>query len=273
MQYTWKQKGQEVKELQNALVEKGYTLPKWGVDGDLGEETWRRIEQFAGVDSFPTRVPLPEEVIDAILDRDEEAGPTPPEGLVRIEGDPNDVRGVRSWQQIDTIVLHQTGVWMTDTPERFRTLNAHLGILATRPTPIVQVQELTAYMWHANELNARAIGIEINGYFPGQIGQYVEDEHSGLGPSAGQIQNTRDTIVWLWNTVYAHRGEIRYIVPHRCSNDQRRSDPGEVAWHEIGIWAQEKIGLCSHGPGWSIGDGKPVPGVWDARPAYAKYPY
>lgn len=273
MHYTWRQTGQAVKELQNALILKGYTLTKWGADGDLGEETWRRIEEFAGVDSFPVGSPLPEDVTDAILADEEVQDLQPPAGWVRVEGDPNDVHGMRKWTDIDTVVIHQTGIWMSDNPERFRTLNAHLGILATHPTPIVQVQDLRAYMWHANELNRRSIGIEINGLFPGLVKQFDEAVHTGMGPSANQIQHTRDTIVWLWNVVAHHQGTLRYIVPHRCSNDQRRSDPGEVAWQEIGGWAQEKLGLCCHGPGWTVGDGQPIPGEWDARPAYEKYPY
>jgi hypothetical protein len=271
--YVWKQNGPAVRTLQLALVSKGYSLPKWGVDGDLGEETWRRIEEFAGVDSFSTQSPLPEDVTDAILAEEIPPEVQPPAGLVRIEGDPADVHGTRSWQQIDTIVLHQTGIWMTDTPKRFRTLNAHFGILATHPTPIVQVQSMTAYMWHANELNSCAIGIEINGLFPGLAKQFHAEKHTGIGPSASQIQHTRDLIVYIWNVVASHRGEVRYIVPHRCSNDTRRSDPGEVAWREIGGWAQEKLGLCCHGPGWTVGDGRPIPGEWDERPAYAKYQY
>lgn len=273
MKFVWHQKGQEVKDLQQALIEKGYTLPKWGDDGSLGEETWRRIEEFAGVDHYPTREALPEDVTDAILSKETLPTVNPPANWVRVDGDPNDVHGIRSWQQIDTIVLHQTGIWMNDTPERFRTLNAHVGVLATHPTPLVQVQALTAYMYHANELNRCAIGIEINGRFPGLVKDYNAEIHTGLGPTAHQILNTRDAIVHLWRTVAYHRGSIRYIVPHRCSNDTRRSDPGEVAWREIGCWAQEKLGLSDHGPGWTIGDGLPIPGYWDNRPAYAKYQY
>ncbi|MFQ5339931.1 MAG: N-acetylmuramoyl-L-alanine amidase [Anaerolineae bacterium] len=272
-QYVWKQKGLEVEDLQNALVEKGYTLPRWGADGVLGNETWRRVEQFAGVDSFPTSRSLPEDVTDSILTTDEEPKPAPPPDWVRVDGDPNDVKGYRSWQQIDTIVLHQTGVWMSDTPERFRTLNAHLGILATHPTPIVQVQDFTAYMWHANELNRCSIGIEINGRFPGLAGRYDAELHTAGGPSAGQIQNTRHTILHLMQLAICHRGEIKYILPHRVSNDQRQGDPGEIAWREIGLWAQHELGLCDRGPGWSIGDGRPIPGPWDSRVAYAGYPY
>jgi hypothetical protein len=273
VQYVWRQKGQEVKDLQTALIQKGYSLPKWGVDGDLGGETWRRVEEFAGVDSFPVSRPLPEDVTDAVLSASDSSEPAPPPGWVRVDGDWNDVKGYRNWQQIDTIVLHQTGVWMNDTPERFRTLNAHLGILATHVTPIVQVQDFTAYMWHANELNRCSIGIEINGRFPGLAGRFNADVHTAGGPSASQIENTRRTIVHLMQLALHHRGEIRYILPHRVSNDQRRGDPGEIAWREIGRWAQQQLGLCDRGPGWSIGDGMPIPGPWDGRVAYAKYTY
>ena len=61
-EYVWKQKGAEVEQLQSSLMAKGYTLPKYGSDGDLGSETWGRVESFAGVDQFPTQQPLPEAV-------------------------------------------------------------------------------------------------------------------------------------------------------------------------------------------------------------------
>jgi len=274
MIYTWKQKGQEVIDLQNALMRKGYALPRYGADGDLGGETWGKVEAFAQTDQFSTSKPLPESVTDRIL-----AATTPaptfdlPAGHVRVVGDPADVHGVRSWSAINSIVIHQTGCWMNDTPDRFKTLNAHIGLLANHPTPIVQVQDLNAYMYHANETNKFSVGIEINGLFPGLIKDFKAGNHTAEGPTPSQISNTRLAVQWICDEVEAKGGKISHIIPHRCSNTSRRSDPGELAWREIGVWAQQNLGLTDKGPGWTIGDGKPIPAEWDNRPAYAKYKY
>ena len=39
-------KGEDVRELQNNLLELGYKLPKYGADGDFGAETERAVEEF-----------------------------------------------------------------------------------------------------------------------------------------------------------------------------------------------------------------------------------
>jgi hypothetical protein len=276
-EYRWRQKGSEVKELQECLIAKGYHLPKWGADGDLGSETWSKIEAYAGVDQFPTCKPLPQSVTDDILYRAPESEVPRefdyPEGYIRVKGDPKDVHGIRTWAQIDTIVLHQTGVWMKDTPDRFDTVNAHVGILRDHETPIVQIHDLIAYCYHANEANRFSIGFEINGCWPGLIDHYKSDKHSGIGPTEHQIQYARKAIVWVMDEVEAHGGLIKHILPHRVSNDTRRADPGEHAWQALGIWAQQELGLTDKGPGYCIGDGTPIPFEWDSRPAYRKYKY
>lgn len=277
MKYRWKQQGPAVVALQEALVRMGFHLPKYGADGDLGGETWAKIELYAEVDQLPTGQPLPEHITDDIMN--DLFVKTPigaferPVGYVRVVGDPNDVIRMRGWKEVDTIVVHQTGCWMTDTPERFRKLNAQMAILRDHATPIVQVQALNAYMYHANEANRFSIGFEINGLFPGLIKQFDSAKHSHVGPSDAQINNTRNAIHMVCEEFAAHGGEIKHIIPHRLANDVKRSDPGEAAWKAIGIWAQRKLGLTDKGPGWTIGDGTPLPGEWDDRSAYAKYRY
>lgn len=38
--------GAEVRQLQQALMELGYDLPRWGADGDLGSETLDALARF-----------------------------------------------------------------------------------------------------------------------------------------------------------------------------------------------------------------------------------
>jgi hypothetical protein len=269
--YKWRDKGDDVVLLQTSLIQRGFSLPKYGADGDLGGETWARVEAFAGVDQFQTSKPLPQEVTDDILA--DVVGRQTPSGYVRVNGEPSNIKGWRSWAQIDTIMIHQTGIWMTDTPERMIPVNAHMCILKNHATPIVQMQPLNAYIYHGNEANKFSIGIEINGHFPGLIKKYNPDRHSSEGPSESQVQDCRETILWIMDEVDDHGGNITTILPHRVSNDVKQSDPGEAAWRDIGLWAQTDLGLCDGGPGYCIGDGFPIPHEWDPRPAYAAHSY
>ena len=40
-------KGEDVAELQRALMERGYKLPRYSDDGHLGDETWSALEQYS----------------------------------------------------------------------------------------------------------------------------------------------------------------------------------------------------------------------------------
>lgn len=275
MSYVWMQKGPEIVALQQALIRKGFKLDRYGADGSLAGETWKKVEAFAKVDRFPSSQPLPQRVVDEILSDAPLTSPKfdYPDGYVRVKGDPADVHGQRGWQAINTIVLHQTGIWMTDTPERFRTLDAHVGILDTHATPIVQVQELTALMYHANEANRFSVGIEINGLFPGLARNFVQGKHTAVGPTTRQIHHACIAMRWICDEVAAHGGRITRVIPHRCSNDTKKWDPGEVAWKEIGLWAQDKLGLSDCGPGWKVGDGSPIPYEWVGTADYEKHAY
>jgi hypothetical protein len=269
----WRDKGPEVRALQEALIAHGFALDKYGADGELGGETWSAVESFARVDHLLTSRPLPIGIVERILNSPEKPRVIDPAGYCRVEGLAKNVHGSRAWTQIDGIMLHQAGVWMTDTPVRFRRLNAHVGILNDHPTPIVQVHDLTGYVYHGNEENPYCMGIELNGHFPGLASDYDSKRHTSRGPGEDQIAAARRTIEWMMRMVASHGGNVKRIVPHRVSNDTRRSDPGELAWREIGLWAQSELGLSDGGPGYCVGDGRPIPHEWVGLPAYARFGY
>ena len=258
-EYRYNDTGDHVRKLQLALLSKGFKLPKYGADGHLGGESWDRLERFAEVEQLSAFQPVPQEIIEELLG---EPKFDFPDGFIRVKGDPGDEHGWRKWTAIDTIVLHQTGIWLNDTPERFATVDAHVGILAKHKTPIVQMHDLQAYCYHANKANKFSVGIEINGHFPGLVELYDPKKHTAEGPSTLQIEATRRAIQWICAEVSANSGHIKYILPHRCSNGVKRSDPGEVVWKEIGLWAQEHCYLSDRGGTWTIGDGKPIPTAW-----------
>lgn len=174
------------------------------------------------------------------------------------------IKGWRSWKAIDTIVLHQTGVWMNDTPQRFKRLRAHIGVLREHATPIVLVHDLRAYLWHANRLNRRSIGIEVNGLF---LGRDSEELLRTRGIHDPQMDATRTAIAWVMDEVASHGGRIRRLVPHRVSNRKRRGDPGAFIWQTCGVWAQNELGLSDMGAGYVKG-GLPIPHQWCPKKAY-----
>lgn len=272
--YTWGSSGPHIRKLQVALEGCGLALPKGGVDGILGNETWTKIEAVAGVDELRTNKPLPQAIVDLVLTRGSgNSAPidlVKPTGLVRVQGDPGDVHGIRQWRDITDIVLHQTGTWMTDKPDRFRTMNAHIGILANHETPIVQVQDLRAYMHHANSANRFSVGIEINGLFPGLAREFDPKVHTAPGPTPSQIANARLAVTYVCDTVSHHGGKVRYIIPHRCVSSTRRSDPGELAWKGVGVWSMRNTSVGGRPYGWTRGTGRPVPREWDSS---STHPY
>ena len=276
--YRWKDDGPEVVELQNSLLALGFNLPKYGADGDLGSESWRAVEKYAGVDQYPASHPLPVEITNRILKEGVKPETTvvpssgKPEGYIRIQGDPKDVKRIRGWSGITGIVLHQTGCDMRDDPERFNKLDAHFAVLREHATPIVQVQEITAYMSHANLLNRLTVGIEMNGHWPGRVKTYDPKVHTAKGPSEKQVENTKKLIQFICSEVAANGGKITNVYAHRQSNNTRQGDPGEAAWKALSPWCIAQ-GLSDGGPNYTVGDGNPIPVDWTADPAYAKNKY
>ena len=275
--------------LQDALMRLGYDLPKYENDGKLGGELECAVEEFCsdhamddaeGVwvmseeegpfemdlsGTFAAMVCQMADDVDTVMQRYDIADER--------SASPSKSHGHRTWMDVDTIVLHQTGVWMTDTPERFRRLKAHIGVLrdgeqstrSDRPSPcIVLVHELDAYLWHANGLNAQSVGIEVNGKYDGVHG----GEHAD--PPERQIASACRSVRFVCDMVAAHGGQIRNILPHRVSSMTRRSDPGEAIWKGVGRWAQDELGLSDGGPGFVAG-GRPIPMQWDPRYHGEKY--
>jgi hypothetical protein len=212
-------------------------------------------------------------VTESILAHEDGGADTPPGHCYVWHGAERygNVKAWRDWASIDTIVLHQTGVWMNDTPDRFERLKAHIGILRDHPTPIVQVAPLNAYMHHAGVLNAPSIGIEVNGLFEG-IDQPTPADGYNRAPDA-QLENVRRAIRWACHEVGDHGGQMRRILPHRVSSASRRSDPGERVWRECGLWAQTVLGLSDDGPGYRVADGRAIPYDWNGKECYERYRY
>lgn len=285
-EYKHGSRGDHIKEVQKDLLTLGFALPKFGADGDLGGETWRALEQFAGSIDWDLG---PDDGLDECDDisglvrelarlSGEEGVPGEYDGVTYrdVTGRYNKVvKGIRPWSQIDAIVLHQTGTArLPNKPEQWVTIPAHIGI--SKDGEVYVLHELQAYLWHANSFNKRSIGIEISGNFEGLHGKSWTHWKPGGGPdvlSDLQIKATRSAIRWIMERVGGRAAGIQYIFAHRQSNGIKAADPGQRVWQECGLWAQQELGLTDGGPGFVSGKGRPIPHEWAGTDSYKGYGY
>lgn len=270
-------KGAAVKRLQESLMRLSYDLPKFGADGDLGDETLKAVMFFrrdhSGTvvgDNLPGSVPA--NVYDAVIAAAESVAAAtaarPPNFLDIREHATIPIIGPRSWRSVTGITLHQTAVFMSENPPRWYGVHCHVGVL--RNGSIYYVNDLNEAIVHGNLFNASEVGIEINGQFEG-----VEDDPTTFWkpsptaqpqkPSNQQIEAARAAVKWICDEVASHGGRIRNIHAHRQSSKDRRGDPGSRIWRDVGIWAQNSLGLSDGGEGFKVGSGRPIPQKWDPR--------
>lgn len=194
---------------------------------------------------------------------------------------------LRDIAEIDTIVLHQTaceyGVTKqaiklaggdTNLAKARRALDVACHFMAFREGFHVAAHDLRVYVNHAGRFNAKSIGLEIEGIYPGLLDDPDtfprEDLRSTWGgkPSEnteGAILAACDAVRRIVDEVAAAGGKIERVVSHRQSSDARRSDPGQEIWQRVAIeCAEEELGLDLFlGSPWN--QGRPVPVQWDPR--------
>lgn len=176
-------RGEEVEHIQGRLLGRGYTLPRFGADGDLGSETWTALFNYAGDHGFAWR----EE------DFEEEVGFVPAAVVNHLQCDAPrvELRGAseffditgehaltkgrkapRDHSTVDTILLHQTAVKFGTTRrnrEKYgerkalhrRFYNVACHVAALRNGDVLYVNRLPRYVWQGNVANRFSIGIEI----------------------------------------------------------------------------------------------------------------
>jgi hypothetical protein len=182
----------------------------------------------------------------------------------------------RPWSQITGITLHQTAGLIGERTAVWRGVHAHLGV--TRLGKIVHLYDFADRVNHGHNLNAADVGIEIDGHFCGVEGDLrtywrpAGDPHRmPLTPTAAQIEAARIAVEFVIEAVAAEGGCVRFIHAHRQSSCMRQGDPGSAIWREVGLWAQQHLGLEDGGPGWTVGDGLPIPEAWDPRRVGIRY--
>jgi hypothetical protein len=271
------EQGENVRMLQRKLIALGYPLPRWGDDGKCGDETLRAAFQCI-VDLFPafpvreyyadTATAMPNRWIQSILD-----APLPgrPDWLYDVTMD-HPVKFAYSYRRkisrIDAITLHQTACNLSERLKRWHFIPAHFGI--TKKGKAILINTLDVISHHGNRFNHRSAGIEISGNFRGLTGKAWTLWKPGgrratlTGP---QITAARNAVKWICDEVAKNGGKVTTILAHRQANDDKRGDPSQEIWEQVGMWAQGTLGL-KNDPNHTKGSGLPIPREWDGRSSH-----
>lgn len=284
--------GARVVAFQQALEAAGYPLPRWGADGQFGDETRKAAHAFAADHALARSGNNFGRVAALLLDG--RIAPTPPPFVVDRRNTGAPTYGPRPWSTINGITLHQTAThFQRDAIERTGRLSIHYTTLRIPfedcPEYCIATQAADLHMRVAQAqrvFNTTDVGIEIDGHFEGVKGDlrsYWRPKGSGRLPIElleGQVRSTLELIAHIVETVAFHGGKIEFIHAHRQTADSKRSDPGEDVWKRIALPAMEAHGLSDGGEGffvpqrknavqsgvWSSdGPGWPIPREWDPR--------
>jgi hypothetical protein len=163
----------------------------------------------------------------------------------------------RKVEDLDTIVLHQTG-FFRGPKNRPLGVKAHYVVELDGTIYHNHPIEYRLAASHALDSKRKAIAIEIMGNFPDVRRRSWSWSKRGR-LRAAQIDATR----CLLRELQGRMPGLEYIVGHRQGHSTRGIDPGLDAWCTIGEWAIRELGL-RNGPkaDYAVGSGKPIPDSW-----------
>jgi hypothetical protein len=276
-------KGNEVRQFQEAIIACGYSMPRWGADGDLGAETLDALDMLLrdhGKRLDDDRNLVSNRELEFVYWlRDSLAKPIEtPAGLIdlRDQAGQERVYGRRDWSKVTGICLHQTACVLGERALRWANIGCHLGV--TRGGKAIWLHDFIKKVIHGHGWNSQTVGIECDGTYAGIEGNLKtfwrpKDEPDRLpqSPTPQLVEATKQSIRWICATVAAHGGKVRVLVAHRQSTDDRTSDPGSAIWQQVALVMQKELGLSDGGKGFTIGRGEPIPEAWN--PAYKGVKY
>jgi len=160
-----------------------------------------------------------------------------------VERRPIDVTGV---------VIHQTACVYGPSADRAKAHQRAIGIpahaVAFRDGCVALPAPLSWYLYTSNGLNARTLGLEVEGVYPGK----PDGKVWGSAPATPLVDEGR-----------ALGMPIEWIYAHRQSNGQKPSDCGYELWQQVVLaYGVVELGLktrCME----TLDDGKPIPRDWD----------
>lgn len=179
----------------------------------------------------------------------------------------------RDPKEVDGIVIHQTAVNFGASAAAIRAANGDktlaihrraLGVAAHmtafKTGVAVLANPLDWYVYNANKLNRRILGLEIEGAYPGLL-KAATGAHSSFD---GEIlEAAKAGLKYLVDEGRARGMPIQFLWAHRQSNLERRGDPGEEIWRKLVLeYAVPVLGLTTRLTD-VIEEGRPVPKDWD----------
>lgn len=167
---------------------------------------------------------------------------------------------------IDGIVIHQTGSPFGVTAAAIKAskgdavLAKHrraLGIAAHMTAfdtgYAVLAHPLEWYVYHGNGLNARSLGLEVEGLYPGKMTKPLLTDKL--------LQAACDGLTYLVKQGRAAGMPIKFIWAHRQSSLTRPNDPGEEIWRKVVLdFAIGNLGLAPQSD--YVNGGETIPAHW-----------
>ena len=186
------------------------------------------------------------------------------------------IGGRRPWSQVTGVTLHQTACVLGEKQPRWATVVAHLGV--SRAGQVLWMHDFEKVVWHGNGFNNSTIGIEMDGTYAGVEGDdhtfwrpADEPDRKPQAPTSELVEAAKATVRWICQEVARHGGRITQLVAHRQSSNQRDSDPGSALWQQVAMPLHAELGLHDGGPGYTVGNGYPIPEKWDPSRVGVKY--
>lgn len=177
----------------------------------------------------------------------------------------------RPWRKVTGITLHQTACVLGERPARWDTVGAHIGV--TRAGQVIWLHDFDRVVVHGHGFNAQCVGIEIDGLYCGVEGrpETVWDDPStrmreqGMALTAEAADAAKQVIRWIVDEVDGKGGDVKALVAHRQSAEDRRNDPGSEIWQRVALPMHAELGLSDGGDGFQLGGGRPIPREWDPK--------
>lgn len=179
---------------------------------------------------------------------------------------------LRSWREITGITLHQTGIHGF-AASAWPRATCHLGVHSDGH--VYWVHPLRSLIWASDAFNRDTVAIEVAGNFRGDEAVPGSFWAGGGGPSQlseAMIAGLRNAIRFIVDEAKRGGGAISHIYAHRQAIRGKSLCPGQQIWRAGGVWARETLRLSSGGPGYTRGDGLPIPAAWDGAAPRAQGP-
>jgi hypothetical protein len=262
--------GPQIKALQQTILQvNNRALPRFGADSDFGQETLDALARLLNNPEILKRGWVDNEDQQTLLTLRPSTVAHPGKWAdVRSNANPLQRKALRGLGDFD-IVWHQSDCEMGERLSRYRNSSAHFFV--TSGGQIVQLHDVEWLTYHAHALNARSIGIEIEGAFLGIEGNTKTwAKYHAIKPQAltgEQIEAAMALARYLKDLLSSRGSRLRAYYAHRQGSNTRDRDPGSLIWQSIVLPSALETG-CEVPFERVFGKGKPIPKQWDPRSTF-----